>query len=142
MIEYDRTGSQPWTAAARLRDARDFGGLGLSPVFEMLQREDGIAAGERARIGGRWARALRATWKPPESGESRPPILTGDPIPNVAGEPVPEKAVQVLWIDEKSLLPARWEAFRRDRPASSYDFDYRRIDLRLPRGIRVPTCIP
>jgi hypothetical protein len=142
VVEYERWGSRPWTATARVRDARDFGGLGFAPLFEILQGTHTVTSVERARIGGRWARAFVSEWTPLRSiVDTQPASLAGDPIPNVAGVPLPENALQTLWIDSRSLLPVRWETRRRGRVVSTYDFEYRRANLRLPPGVRAPGCI-
>lgn len=68
-------------------------------------------------------------------------FLTVDPIPNVVGEPMPNAAVQTLWIDTKSLLPLRWRRLT-VTVVYAHDFTYRPINLRVPGGIRAPDCIP
>lgn len=142
VVDYERLGSRPWTATARVRDARDFGGLGFAPLFDMLQGGSRVTSGERARIAGRWARAFVSEWTPPVSTvDTRPAALIGDPIPNVPGVQLPESALQTLWIDVRSLLPVRWETLRRGRVVSAYDFEYRRANVRPPPGVRAPDCI-
>lgn len=142
VVEYrsDPPGSQ-WTARARRRDARDFGGIGIAPIFTMLQGTGSIASGERRRIRGRWARAFISPWTPPPSRPSEPAPLTGDPIPNVVGQPAPNEAVQSLWIDAEAQLPLRWETSKRGLFLRGYDFRYTPIDLRLPAGVDSPECI-
>jgi hypothetical protein len=140
VIEYRGNDAGKWSATARQTDAHDFGGPGIAPFFEMLRGIQPVTSGERKRIRGRWALAIIASWIPPPTS-SDPAFLTGDPIPNVSGEPMPNAAVQTLWIDTKSLLPLRWEASNRGRVVYAYDFTYRRINLRLPGGIRAPDCI-
>jgi hypothetical protein len=142
VVQYKQDGSaNGWTATAGRRDAPDFGGAGIAPVFEMLQGGGPITSGERRRIGGRWARAFISPWTPPVLSFAEPPLLTGDPIPNVLGKPLPNNAVQSLWIDTESLLPLRWEASNRGSLAYGYDFRYRPMDLRPPSGIHAPECI-
>jgi hypothetical protein len=133
--------TKEWTTTARQRYARDFGGPGIAPVFEMLQGDGPIASGERRRISGRSARALISPWTPPALTFVEPPLLTGDPIPNAVGKPAPNDTVQSLWIDIESLLPLRWEASKRGSPAYGYDFRYQTVDLRPPAGIDSPECI-
>ena len=142
VVEYrrDRPGSQ-WMARARRRDVRDFGGIGIAPIFTMLQGTGSIASGERRRIRGRLARAFISPWTPPPSRSSEPPLLTGDPIPNVVGQPAPNEAVQSLWIDTESLLPLRWETSKRGLFLHGYDFRYAPIVLRPPAGVDSPECI-
>jgi hypothetical protein len=133
--------TKEWTTTARQRYARDFGGPGIAPVFEMLQGDGPIASGERRSISGRSARALISPWTPPTLTFVEPPLLTGDPIPNAVGKPAPNDAVQSLWIDIESLLPLRWEASKRGSLAYGYDFRYEAIDLGPPAGIDSPDCI-
>jgi hypothetical protein len=142
VVEYKHESStNRWTATARRRDAHDFGGPGISPIFEMLQGAGPITSAERRLIRGRWARALTSPWAPPAPGFAEPPLLIGDPIPNVAGELRPDDAIQLLWVDTESLLPVRWEASNRGSFAYGYDFRYRASDLRPPAGIESPPCI-
>lgn len=142
VVEYELDAStKEWTTTARQRDAHDFGGLGIAPIFEILQGRGPIASGERRRIGGRWARAFTSSWAPPAPSFAEPPLLIGDPSPNVVGEPAPSDAVQSLWIDTESLLPLRWEASNRGSLAHGYDFRYQAIDLRPPAGVDAPECI-
>jgi hypothetical protein len=133
VVEYEQdVSTQTWKTTARRRDARDFGGLGIAPMFEMLQGHGRIASGERRLIDGRWARAVTSLWVPPRSSFDPPAPLVGDPIPNLAGEPVPDDAVQTLWIDAESLLPRRWEISTRGSRAYGYDFRYQAFNLRAP----------
>lgn len=142
VVEYAQDGSTDrWTATARRRGALDFGGPGVAPLFEMLQGGGPVTSGERRRIGGRWARGFISPWTPPAQSSAEPPLRIGDPVPNVVGEPIPDDAFQSLWIDTESLLPLRWEASNRGSRAYWYDFRYRAIDLRAPRGIDAPECL-
>jgi hypothetical protein len=139
VIEYTRGSStQAWTATARRRDARD---IGIARAFEMLRGAGPITSGERRRIGDRWARAFVSLWTPPETGITQPPLLIGDPLPNVVGEPAPNDAIQSLWIDTESLLPLRWEVSKRGMLIYRSNFAYQPIDLRTPAGIDAPGCI-
>jgi hypothetical protein len=143
-IEYTFRGStQAWTATTRSQDARQVGGPGITPVFEMLRGALPLASGERRRIGDRWARAFVSPWAPPaDDFRARAPIITGDPMPNVKGEPTtPRDATESLWIDTKSLLPLRWEVSASGVLTRGFDFTYESIDLRRPPGIDAPKCI-
>jgi hypothetical protein len=143
VVEYERDRSSTrWTATARARDARDFGGPGLAPMFEIVQGQRLITSGEQRRIKGRSARAMVSPWKPPAHNDPEPPFLRGDPVPNVRGEPLPDDGKQLLWIDTASLLPLRWEAFSHGSLAYSFDLVYRNIALRTPAGVKVTTCGP
>ena len=135
-----RSAARAWTATARRRDARD-GWYGFAPAFEMLRGAMAVTSGERRRLGDRWARAFVAPWAPPPDRSAEAPVLTGDPMPNVAGEPRPNNAIQSLWIDIESLLPLRFEVSRRGLLTDGFDFTYEPIDLRPPAGIDVPQCI-
>jgi hypothetical protein len=99
-----------------------------------------VTSGERKQIGGRWARAFVAPWAPlaTTTGPSQHVVLTGDPLPNVAGDPVPRVMTQTLWIDTESLLPVRWETTDR-----GYDLvlTYEPIDIQPPAGVPPPDCI-
>jgi hypothetical protein len=141
VIEYEHRGStNAWTATARNRNAGDVGGPGIAPVFNMLLGAPPVASGEREQIGGRWARAFDSSWTPPGSN-AEPPLLRGDPIPNLAGTLAPDDPTQTLWIDTESLLPLRWEASRRGMVTHGFTFTYESIDLRPPPGIDAPACI-
>jgi hypothetical protein len=148
VIEYTRSNSTgSWTVHARRRDQRDWGERSMTPALAMLQGGETITSGEHRQIGGRRARALVAPWTPPtdDRPDHRPagrPRLTGDPIPNVAGEPRAEtqRPTQWLWIDTASLLPLRWELS--GRSFSYADFGFEPIDLRPPAGLDLPECIP
>ena len=131
--------TQAWTTTARQRQARDFGGPGIAPVFEMLQGAGPMTSGERRRVRDRSARAFSSPWTRP--APSPPPLLTGDPIPNARGEPAPNEAVQSLWIDTDSLLPLRWEVSEHGLLTFGFDFRYSSIDLRPPAGVHAPGCI-
>lgn len=140
VIEYEGRGATPvWTAAARVRDARDLGGPGV--VFEMLRGAGSLASGERRETRGRWARAFVSPWVPPQDRRSQPAILIGDPAPNVAGDRAPSESIQSLWIDAESLLPLRWEVHSRDVTTHNYVFDYKAIELQPPAGVTAPNCI-
>ena len=140
VVEY-RQGleTQAWTTMARQRQAWDFGGPGIAPIFEMLQGAVPVTSGERRRFRDRSARAFTSPWARP--APSPPPTLTGDPIPNVRGEPAPNEAVQSLWIDIDSLLPLRWEVSEHGLLRFGFDFSYSSIDLRPPAGVPAPECI-
>jgi hypothetical protein len=142
VIEYEGRGATPlWSASARARDARDVGGLGIAPVFEMLRGAGSLASTERRQIAGRPARAFAATWALPGGGNVERIILRGDPTPNVIGEPAPEESMQTLWIDTESLLPLRWEVNKRGDRSHGFDLTYVSIDLQPPAGVEAPSCI-
>ncbi len=144
-IEYTFRGStQAWTTTTRSQDARQVGGPGFAPVFEMLRGAVPLTNGERRRIGDRWARAFVSQWAPPaDDFRAQAPMLTGDPMPNVKGEPTTTRdATESLWIDTESLLPLRWEASASGTLTHGFDFTYESIDLRRPAGIDAPQCIP
>jgi hypothetical protein len=142
VVDYVRRDSTPpWTATAHRRSERDEGGPAIEPVFKMLRGDTPVASGERQRIGGRWARAFVSPWIAPSDRDSQRQQLTGDPLPNVVGEPAPNERVQSLWIDTESLLPLRWEVSKRGMLMLGFDFVYEPIDLRLPAGVDTPNCI-
>jgi len=142
VIEYVlRSTTNAWTATARRRSAREVGGPGIAPMFEMLLGAAPVTSGERRQIGGRWARAFVSSWTPPPAPKSQAPILTGDPMPNVAGDPAPHDATQSLWIDTASLLPLRWEVSTRGMLTHGFNITYESIDLRPPAGVDAPECI-
>ena len=133
-----------WTTSARRRDARDFGGSGIMPIFGMLQGAVVLGSGELNQVAGRPSRALTAAWIPPTAGSEDSPVLIGDPIPNTRGQPVvlaPNESVQRLWIDSRSLLPLRWEVSDRALRSFRLDFNYSSIDIRLPNDARRPQCV-
>jgi hypothetical protein len=145
VVEYERDlSSTRWSTTTRELDGRDFGGIGIAAIFEMLQGHGPLTSGERRRINGRSARALVSAWKPPARNDTEPPFLRGDPIPNVRGERAAgeDEAVQSLWIDSASLLPLRWEASNQGLRAFGFDFAYSAIALRRPAGVKLPPCRP
>jgi hypothetical protein len=145
-IEYTRRNSSSvWTVTARRRAAREFGGPGITPVFEMLQGTGSLTSGDRRHIAGHSTRALTSPWTPPPDREDRPAFLTGDPTPNVVGDPRPrepaKKWTESVWIDTSSLLPVRWEVSEGGTLTNHLDFDFESIDLRPPVGLVPPDCI-
>jgi hypothetical protein len=140
VIEYELRSSRPtWTVRARRLDARDRS-VGIAPVLEMLRGGGGVASDEHKQIGNRRARAFVSAWTPPPDS-SAPVARTGDPIPNVVGQPAPNDFIQALWIDTESLLPLRWEVSKRSISTHGFDFQYELIDLRPPAGVEAPKCI-
>ena len=131
-----------WQTNTRLRDARDFGGPGIAPIFKMLKGAVTLASGELKDFGRRPARALTAVWRAPaRSEESR--LLIGDPIPNMRGEPVlsgADESLQSLWIDTKSLRPLRWEVSKGGLRLFGFDFKYSSFKIPLPSGVHPPDC--
>ena len=143
VIDNERRGTaNVWTATARRRAERDLGAPGLAPALEMLRGAAPLASGDRRQMGDRWARAFVSPWTaPPPDPRSQAPLLTGDPLPNVAGDPVANDATQSLWIDTASLLPLRWEVSRQGRVTSGVDITYESMNLRPPVGVDAPACI-
>lgn len=136
--------STAWTITGRRRDGRDFGGIGIMPLFGMLQGSVVLGSGKLAEVAGRPSRALTAAWIPPTVRSEDPPVLIGDPIPNMRGQPVvlpPNESVQRLWIDSRSLLPLRWEVSDHGIRSFRFDFNYTSIDLRLPKGVHPRDCV-
>lgn len=139
LADYRLDGST-WRATARPQRPA---GYGTGAVFAMLQDSADVTSGERGNILGRSARAFVSPWRPAPDPHAQPPLLAGDPAPNVRGEPPPgEDAVQTLWIDMDSLLPLRWERSKRGSRLEGYDFRYETIDVRTPAGVSRPACIP
>jgi hypothetical protein len=140
-IEYEhRSSTNAWTAAARARSTRDVGGPGIAPVFEMLLGAATASSGERRQIGAGWARAFVSPWVPPRD-QPFAEILTGDPMPNLAGQLAPSRATQSLWIDTESALPVRWEVSEGGKISHAVNFTYEPIDLRPPADVDTPECI-
>lgn len=143
VVEYEFDNANPvWKAKTRWRHRRDFGPIGIAPVFEMLQGVGIITSGELNQIGRHSARALVSTWTPPARPSPEPPVVTGDPIPNVRGEPVPipDEGTQNLWIDTRTLLPVRWDVSEHGS-RFGFDFNYSSADVRLPKGVRPRDCV-
>ncbi len=141
VVEYEFDYSNPvWKAKTRWRRPRDFGHVGIAPVFEMLQDIGTITSGELEQIGGHSARAFVSARTPLARSSIEPPVLIGDPIPNVPFESTPDEAVQTLWIDTRTLLPVHWEVSERGY-RSGYDFNFRSLDLRLPKGVKPRDCV-
>jgi len=93
--------------------------------------------GQRGFVGSRLARALVAPWTPPP-GHEEPPIVIGDPFPNVRGNPRRRAQTQTLWIDVESLLPLQWET-----PVDALAFRYDpTIAITRPDEILPPACVP
>jgi hypothetical protein len=109
----------------------------------MLQGAGPITGGERRQTGDRWIRALVSPWTPLVDRHVEPSFLIGDPMPNIAGNPVPpaREATQRLWIDSASLLPVRCEVSERGTLTHHLDFTFAPIDLRPPAGLAAPACI-
>jgi hypothetical protein len=140
VIEYlYRSTTNAWTAIARRRS--DVEAHQLAPLFEMLGAAK-VASGEAGEVLDRSARAFVSSWTPPAPDpRAQETLLTGDPIPNAVGAPAPNDATQSLWIGTASLLPLRWEAFKRGMLVYGFDITYDAIDLRPPAGIGAPECI-
>ena len=131
-----------WTAEAYRREPHEFGPPGVSRAFEMLAGVLPATSGERRQIRGRWARAVVSPLGGADAqGRSEPAVITGDPLPNVVVDPVPNEASQSLWIDVASLLPLRWELSQRHMPTYALDFRYESIDLRPPANVDAPLCV-
>jgi len=137
--------SVSWKVTPRRRDARDFGGPGLAPLFELLQGAGSITSSELKLGAGRLARALVAPWMPLRRSVETEVMQMGDPTPNLRGDPLPGEAMQSLqslWIDSRTLLPVRWDVSERGGRVSVFDFDYSPLDVRLPPSVRQPDCLP
>jgi hypothetical protein len=140
VVYEQRASTREWTATARRRDARD--ALGVSGAFAMLDDMRTMTGGERRLIAGRQARAFLSPWIPPTPDRfGGGPLRTGDPAPNVAGDPASHDATQSLWIDTASLLPVRWERSDNGVPVEQLDFTLVPIDLRAPTGVVPPDCV-
>jgi hypothetical protein len=141
VIEYEhRSLINAWITTAHA-ETNETGVAPWTHMFRMLSGATPVTSGERKQIGGRWARAFVAPWTPSlaaTAGPSQHVELTGDPLPNVAGDPVPRVMTQTLWIDTESLLPVRWETTDR-----GYDLvlTYEPIDIQPPAGVPPPDCI-
>jgi len=133
--------SSSWTTEGRRRDPTEIQHANVERAFELLRGIAPLTSGERCSIGGRRARAFVAPWTPPPDRSGHAPILTGDPIPNVAGEPSQTEAKESLWIDVQSLLPLRWKISKHGMLMFGYDFRKVSLDLRPPPGVRAPDCI-
>jgi hypothetical protein len=130
-----------WTTTARA-ETNETRPLPWQWVFGMLGGTTPATSGERKQIGARWARALVAPWTPltTTTGPPEQVELTGDPLPNVPGDPVhpvSKELTQTLWIDVESLLPLRWETTH----GHEINLTYERLDLQRPAGVRAPDCI-
>ena len=145
ILVVSRSSSPTWTAAARLRAAGEFGGPGITLVFETLQGIASLTSGERRRVDDHWARAFSSPWTPPPDREDKPAFITGDPPPNVLGDAHPGEPAtpwtQTLWIDTSSLLPVRWELFKGGTLTNHFDGHVEAIDLRPPVSPVAPECI-
>ena len=141
VIDYERHGTEPWTATARARDVRDVGGLGYASVFAMLRGVGSIESTEHEQVAGRWARVFVSPWTEPRYQNAGARVLRGDPAPTAIGEPPPNDAIQSLSIDVDSLLPVRWEVTKRGVRSHGFEFAYEAIDLQPPAGVQAPDCI-
>ena len=134
-IKYTNEG-HGWTATVETR--RDLGYP--AGAFDLLTGTLASEIGQRGFVGGRIARAFIAPWTPPRpDGRAQPPLVIGDPFPNVRGAP-PRRAetTQKLWIDVESLLPLQWET-----PVDAFAFRYDpTIAITRPDGIVPPACLP
>jgi hypothetical protein len=115
-------------------------GLGYpAGAFDIVTGTLPASISERGYVGDRIARALIARWTPPPDGHAQPPVVIGDPFPNVRGNPPrPAATTQKLWIDVDSLLPLQWET-----PVDAFAFRYDpTITITRPDGITPPSCVP
>ena len=133
MIEYTNEG-HGWTT--KVKTMR---GLGYpAGAFDILTGALPSHMGERGFVAGRIARAFIARWTPPPDGHSQPPLIIGDPFPNVRRDPPPSAQTQTLWIDAESLLPLQWES-----PGNAFAFRYDpAITIAQPDGVTAPNCVP
>jgi hypothetical protein len=78
VVEYTLRSSSPvWTVAAHLRAPHEFGGPGITPVFEMLQGIGSLTSNERRHIAIHWARAFTSPWTPPSGPRRQAGVLHG-----------------------------------------------------------------
>jgi hypothetical protein len=143
IVRYEhRQSTNAWTATTLALAPDENLPSGVDQALAMLRGARRITTGEQRRIEGRPARELIAEWKSPfEDPRAEPPVITGDPLPNVKGDPALDETIQSLWIDTESSLPLRWEVTRRGIVQQGFDFRYEPIDLQPPRGIRAPDCV-
>jgi hypothetical protein len=117
VVEYRSAGDQ-WTATARLADPLEF----TATVFAVLTGEAALADGGQRRILGRRTRGLTGLWTPTDT-------------------------VHTLWVDELTFVPILWQVAATQKAAPSEDeglyfvFD-ESIDIRPPRGVVAPECLP
>jgi len=141
IVRYEHTRSgNTWIATAFALPPEQNLPSGVDQALAMLRRSGPLANGGEGRIGGRPARELIAEWKSPYPAAA-PPLITGDPLPNVKRDPLLDDTIQSLWIDTASSLPLRWEVTSRGLVQQGFDFRYERIDVQPPRGVRVPDCV-
>jgi hypothetical protein len=142
-VHHDHDSSGRWTVTARLRRGGEFASDPLSRAVALLRGAAYTSLDERQSIDGHLARPFSSSWEePPPDPRSRSPVVVGDPLPNVIGEPSANEAIQSLWIDIATLLPVRWEVSKRGHRLQVADFDYATIDLRTPSQVRRPSCVP
>jgi hypothetical protein len=135
-----RQSDNTWTATAFALAPDQNLPSGVDQALAMLRNARPITIGGQRRIGERPARELIAEWKSPYPA-AEPALITGDPLPNVKGDPALDETIQSLWIDTESSLPQRWEVTRRGIVQQGFDFRYETIDLQPPAGVRAPDCV-
>jgi hypothetical protein len=110
------TATRAWSATARQRGPLDDGGLGLAPMFQMLRGAGPVTSGERRRLRDRWVRAFVSPWTPPTSQSSPiPVVITGDPLPNVVGDPDVRELEPYQRLVGSTRYPSPLQARRRAR---------------------------
>jgi hypothetical protein len=116
VVEYRSAGDQ-WTATARLADPLEF----TATVFAVLTGEAALEDGGQRRILDRRTRGLTGLWEP-----------TGTP--------------HTLWIDELTFVPILWQVAATQKAAPADEGLYfvydQSIDIRPPRGVVAPECLP
>jgi len=141
VIEYEHSqNANAWTASARAIPPPGLG-IGYNPVFDILRGATPLESGELRKFGEHTARALFAAWTPPPHASRAE--TTGDPLPNMPPlvNRLPKDDTQTLWLDTESLRPLRWEASGPDSYDYQLTFNYERLDLRRPAGVKAPDCI-
>jgi len=144
VVSYDyRDSTKTWTTTAFALASDVVGPSGVDQALAMLRGAKAMTNGQPQQLDGRWAREIIAAWEPPadrNDPRSQPPVLTGDPRPNVKGDPALNETIQSLWIDAESSLPLRWEVTKRGVRVQAFDFRYEPIDLQPPAGVTPPDC--
>jgi hypothetical protein len=144
IVQYEhKQSTNRWTATTMALASDAHLPSGVDQALAMLRGTGRIANGERRRVDGRSAQEFIAEWKSPyDDPRAEPPVITGDPLPNVKGDPALEETIQSLWIDSESSLPLRWEVTRRGIVQQGFAFRYERFGLRPPTGVTRPDCVP
>jgi hypothetical protein len=134
IVEYRNDGGG-WTAAALPAPHPGF----PAGVFEILGGTLPVSSGSLAEIGNRRGRAFVGAWTPLHGPSAEPPLIIGDPLPNVRRQLSPVTPSQTLWIDVESLLPLRWETSGGHQYSFGYDPT---LTIAAPAGVTPPDCVP